>query len=72
MVVSGDFTSTFTGGTCESDAPQLKQYLASSELALPQTLHAGILQTTLTIAIKQFLTIARAVAFVFMQLKPEM
>jgi hypothetical protein len=35
--VRGAFTSTLTGGKLESDAPQLKQYLASSELTLPQT-----------------------------------
>jgi|GEM_PF-6592645 hypothetical protein len=34
--VRGDFTSTLTGGILTSDTPQLKQYLASSELALPQ------------------------------------
>jgi hypothetical protein len=35
--VRGDLTSTLTGGKLKSDTPQLKQYLASSELALPQT-----------------------------------
>ena len=34
--VRGDLMSTLTGGKLTIDTPQLKQYLASSELALPQ------------------------------------
>ena len=37
--VNGDFTSTLTGGALEREAPQLKQYLASSALGLPQDWH---------------------------------
>jgi hypothetical protein len=42
MPVSGDFTSTFTGGDCASVAPQLEQNLASSEFALPHREHEVI------------------------------
>ncbi len=51
--------STFTGGPCESAAPQVKQYLASSALVLPQTLHIAMLQTLPPIGIKYFLTVAK-------------
>ncbi len=51
--------STFTGGACESAAPQVKQYLASSALVLPQTLHIAMLRTLQPIGIKHFLTVAK-------------
>jgi hypothetical protein len=56
--VRGDFTSTLTGGACESAAPQVKQYFASSALVLPQTLHIAMLRTLAFNGVKHFLTLA--------------
>jgi phospholipase C len=52
--VIGDLTSTFTGGTPERSAPQLKQNRASSALDLPHAWHSGIEQTRYQMVKRRF------------------